>query len=220
MKERVKSVMGYKKPAFWMIAIAFVACIVIAVCFLTNPISKESETQEMKSTSKWDCSVTSAEVSDDDQYTIIYSDKQIISQTGVLSFQNRNNFDIVVHILSEESFSRSVELLPGSGVFMLQIEKNISYTIGLHAEVPEGTEILLMVYDGEKTEIYSLSEDVSEDISIVHIYEVTDPELVDENLKNNKLITMVKYFVKKNKRLNRIFHDILVLLWRLETKLR
>ena len=103
---------------------------------------------------------------------------------------------------------------------MIQIEKNISYTIGLHAGVPEGTEILLMVYDGEKTEIYSLSEDVSEDISIVHIYEVTDPELVDENLKNNKLITMVKYFVKKNKRLNRIFHDILVLLWRLETKLR
>ena len=103
---------------------------------------------------------------------------------------------------------------------MLQIEKNISYTIGPHAEVLEGTEILLMVYDGEKTEIYSLSEDVSEDISIVHIYEVTDPELVDENLKNNKLITMVKYFVKKNKRLNRIFHDILVLLWRLETKLR
>ena len=51
-----------------------------------------------------------------------------------------------------------------------------------------------MVYDGEKTEIYSLSEDVSEDISIVHIYEVTDPELVDENLKNNKLITMVKYY--------------------------
>ena len=33
-------------------------------------------------------------------------------------------------------------------------------------------------------------------------------------------LTAVKYFVKKNNRLNRIFHDILVLLWRLETKLR
>ncbi len=37
VKERVKSVMHYKKPTFWMILISAAACIVIAVCFLTNP---------------------------------------------------------------------------------------------------------------------------------------------------------------------------------------
>ena len=37
VKERVKSVMNYKKPAFWMIVIAVISCVVVAVCFLTNP---------------------------------------------------------------------------------------------------------------------------------------------------------------------------------------
>lgn len=37
VKERVKSVMNYRKPAFWIILVSIVACIVAAVCFLTNP---------------------------------------------------------------------------------------------------------------------------------------------------------------------------------------
>ena len=37
VKERVKSVLNYKKPAFWMIAAAVLACVVVAVCFLTDP---------------------------------------------------------------------------------------------------------------------------------------------------------------------------------------
>lgn len=34
---RVKNVLHYKKPAFWVIVVAVLACIVVAVCFLTNP---------------------------------------------------------------------------------------------------------------------------------------------------------------------------------------
>lgn len=37
VKERVKSVMNYKKPAFWIVALAVIASVVVAVCFLTNP---------------------------------------------------------------------------------------------------------------------------------------------------------------------------------------
>ena len=38
VKERVRSVMNYKKPTFWIILLAVAACVVLAVCFLTNPI--------------------------------------------------------------------------------------------------------------------------------------------------------------------------------------
>ena len=38
VKERVKSVMNYKKPAFWIIVAAVISCFVVAVCFLTNPV--------------------------------------------------------------------------------------------------------------------------------------------------------------------------------------
>ena len=37
VKDRVKSVMNYKKPAFWVIIIAVIVCVGVAVCFLTNP---------------------------------------------------------------------------------------------------------------------------------------------------------------------------------------
>lgn len=37
VKERIRGVMNYKKPAFWIIILAIVACVVAAVCFLTSP---------------------------------------------------------------------------------------------------------------------------------------------------------------------------------------
>lgn len=37
VKDRVKSVMNYKKPAFWVIIIAVIICVGVAACFLTNP---------------------------------------------------------------------------------------------------------------------------------------------------------------------------------------
>ena len=37
VKERVKNALHYKKPAFWVVAASVTVCIVVAVCFLTNP---------------------------------------------------------------------------------------------------------------------------------------------------------------------------------------
>ena len=42
VKERVKHALNYKKPAFWLILLAVFACIVVAVCFLTNPKSAKN----------------------------------------------------------------------------------------------------------------------------------------------------------------------------------
>ena len=40
VKGRVKSVLNYKKPAFWIIVVAVIACIALSVGFLTNPATK------------------------------------------------------------------------------------------------------------------------------------------------------------------------------------
>ena len=37
VKERVKNALHYKKPAFWVVAASVAVCVVVAVCFLTNP---------------------------------------------------------------------------------------------------------------------------------------------------------------------------------------
>ena len=44
MKERVKGVLNYRKPALWVIAASVIICIVVAVCFMTNPKKDEPDT--------------------------------------------------------------------------------------------------------------------------------------------------------------------------------
>jgi len=42
VKQRIQSVLHYKKPAFWILIAAIVVCCVVAVCFLTDPMDKEN----------------------------------------------------------------------------------------------------------------------------------------------------------------------------------
>lgn len=43
VKERVKGVLNYRKPALWVIFAAGVVCVVVAVCFLTSPKYEEQD---------------------------------------------------------------------------------------------------------------------------------------------------------------------------------
>ncbi len=45
VKQRIRNVLSYKKPAFWVIVIAFVSCAAVAVCFLTNPREAGADTE-------------------------------------------------------------------------------------------------------------------------------------------------------------------------------
>lgn len=52
VKKRVKAVLNYKKPAFWLVIAAAAVCVVVAVCFLTNPVNGDAaQTQNISSTS-------------------------------------------------------------------------------------------------------------------------------------------------------------------------
>lgn len=46
VKGRVKSVLNYKKPAFWLIVIAVIVSIAAAVCLLTDPINTKRDMQD------------------------------------------------------------------------------------------------------------------------------------------------------------------------------
>lgn len=48
VRERVKAVLNYKKPAFWMIAAAIMVCVVVTVCFLTNPKQDVNDVNTIK----------------------------------------------------------------------------------------------------------------------------------------------------------------------------
>ncbi len=42
VKGRIKGVLNYKKPAFWVVLVALIASIVAGVCFLTDPVKDKS----------------------------------------------------------------------------------------------------------------------------------------------------------------------------------
>ena len=60
VKNRIKSVLNYKKPAFWIIVVAIIACIVAAVCLLTDPKREKDEVVSSADT------VENSDVSDTD----------------------------------------------------------------------------------------------------------------------------------------------------------
>ena len=39
IKSRIKNILSYKKPSFWIIAVSLVLCVAVAVCFLTDPLN-------------------------------------------------------------------------------------------------------------------------------------------------------------------------------------
>lgn len=49
VKERVKNVLNYKKPAFWVLAAAVLACIIVPVCFMTQKKTNAGETDDSAS---------------------------------------------------------------------------------------------------------------------------------------------------------------------------
>ena len=48
VKNRIKTVLNYKKPTFWIILVAIIASVIVAICFLTNPVSKQKNTDNKK----------------------------------------------------------------------------------------------------------------------------------------------------------------------------
>ena len=53
VKDRVKHILNYKKPAFLIVIIAVISSIVVAVCFLTNPVKENSLQKGYYKTELW-----------------------------------------------------------------------------------------------------------------------------------------------------------------------
>ena len=119
--------------------------------FVTFNSKKDTSQQD-----KWDCSVTFAET---------YSDKKVSSQTGILTFQNSNNFNIIVHLQIPDEEERTAEIPAGGVSSLYQISQNKVCTVGVYADVPENKTIELMVYDGAVADLNS-----SQEMSLLYIF--------------------------------------------------
>ena len=63
VKTRIKSVLHYKKPAFWVLLIAILACVAVGVFFLTDPAEEPDVESSVESSEEDEASVESREES-------------------------------------------------------------------------------------------------------------------------------------------------------------
>ena len=93
VKERIGNVLNYKKPAFWLILVAVLACAVAGVCFLTDPKNDLSAADAL---SQLEGSVEKTE--------------NMVSFTLPQDYPNVENWQIQVsaRVAYEDGFTRSV----------------------------------------------------------------------------------------------------------------
>lgn len=90
VKSRIKSVLSYKKPAFWVILVAVIAVVVTGVCFLTDPVT-DTETDPV--TEPTTDTVTEPDIPIEDKY--IYVETTFtVNGYGAASDVYCNNFPI------------------------------------------------------------------------------------------------------------------------------
>lgn len=93
VKERVKGVLSFKKPAFWVIAAALIVCGVVAVCFLTSPSVKREFPMSGKNISAIDTDtilsrIANAEKQKDTSALSVNSDNDALMLTAAFDLKN------------------------------------------------------------------------------------------------------------------------------------
>ena len=78
VKTRIKGILSYKNPGFWVMVLSLVLCVVVAVCFMTNPLPCKHD-YETAVLSAADCTHTGR-----DQLTCRKCDHSYVSRSPVL----------------------------------------------------------------------------------------------------------------------------------------
>ena len=94
VKTRIKTVLNYKKPAFWLVLAAVAACVVVMVCFMTNPKSSAPDNE-------------SAAGENIDESSSAEPDSEKLVAEGGSEVINNNGWSVWFEAMQDSSFSYS-----------------------------------------------------------------------------------------------------------------
>ncbi len=136
IKERVKNILRYKKPAVWIIAAAIVLCAAVAVCFLTNP--------------KKDVYLIKIKVPAGSEAPIHYSEEEISPEgytVTIASGEGLGDTEVCLKQVGtdgENAGEKSEYLTPGMPVKM-NVQKGKWYKIGVAVSNPSDEDRIVSV---------------------------------------------------------------------------
>lgn len=132
-----------------------IGILAVAAIIVFSAYRSSESYRKAKAAIQWDCSVTCTEESTSAKYVITYSDVKVLSKTGTLTIQNKNDFDIVVHLLCEGEQEVVSDNIPANSFYSFTNVTDKEYTVGIHADVGVAADIRVVVYDGKDTEPYT-----------------------------------------------------------------
>ena len=122
-KTRIKMVLNYKKPAFWLVLAAVAACVVVMVCFMTNPKSSAPDNESVAGENIDESS--SAEP--DSEKLVAEGGSEVINNNGWsvwfdampgYSFSySEDGIDIAYDEFGEKAYLRSLQMSSLSGTY-------------------------------------------------------------------------------------------------------
>lgn len=123
VKTRIKTVLNYKKPAFWLVLAAVAACVVVMVCFMTNPKSSapDNESAAGENTDE------SSSAEPDSEKSVAEGGSEVINNNGWsvwfeampgYSFSySEDGIDIAYGEFGEKAYLRSLQMSSLSGTY-------------------------------------------------------------------------------------------------------
>ena len=147
VKERVKSVMNYKKPAFWVIIISVIVCVGIAVCFLTNP--------------KQDSYTLRIVVPAGSQEKFVYTDEEVSTirnSIKIWSGDGLGDTEVILSPVNKTTETRYTATYLTHGMPVeFDAEKDTWFKIGVNMQNPTNEDIIVYV-EVENVEVRIVDE--------------------------------------------------------------
>ena len=155
VKERVKSILNYKKPTLWIMIAAATVLVILVVCFLTNP------------TREYQIRITIPAGSTE---PICYSDEEISPKGNTLTFyagEGLGDTEITllpVEVREENAYDEPAYITPGMPVKM-DVERGAWFKIGVNIQNPtdESKDVYLSV---SNVKVRIASSDEAKDSSL------------------------------------------------------
>jgi len=166
IKDRVKSVLNYKKPAFWVIILSLLVCTTLSACFLTSPKDKEGGTQNSTPSHSQDVDTSSIPASSEVASSDTQSDEQNVPT------QNLNGTQSELISLIKENSGQKISVFKVSGTQFCTLNycfyKDVS-TLPVYEEIKDKNQSKSFI-NSLKLELWQDTEVRSRSMPEVYFY--------------------------------------------------
>lgn len=204
VKERVKKVISYKKPAFWVVVAAIALSIVLTVCLLTNPVGMKItyiENNAKMLDDVYSINIVAGEETDlrfgDDAKEIVEALKSLRVEKHPVSQSRSEDRDSTNRLVIGYVDSNPVMLCFNADCTEVYIDDGVKPTLSYEVKNPEKIQKLFSFgyIDGVLREVSSGSDIEGVSVSIKN-YKFGDKPQLDIEWKNetNKEVFIGEYF--------------------------